>query len=141
MLVAPGSDPPASLSGGQHARRSPVIDHDPGFSSQIGRDLCLSNHPDPSPLTRRRETRGLVHELDVKSHEIRSKLLEVEYPKYIEIVSAASFRELHQMFVKLSTSTPLGMMSPAFEAKDICLGKIFATFDLVCKACNVYHHF
>ena len=68
-------------------------------------------------------------------------MFEAEYLKPMWVVSAASFRELHQTFVKLSTWGPHGMTPPVFKVQDIRLGKIFATYGLVCKACYVYHHF
>ena len=72
-----------------------AIGHDQGFALQIVREFCQTNHSDLPPSTRRRETRGLVHNLAVKLQEICRKLLEVEYPKLIEIVTATSFGELH----------------------------------------------
>jgi hypothetical protein len=129
------------LDGDQHAGRSLVIAHDPGFAPQIVRELCLSKHPDPPPSTGRKVTRGLVHTLAVRSEEIRGKLFEVEYPKPIRVASVASFNDLHAIFVKLSTWDPHGMTSPAFEAQYIHRGKIFAMFGRVCEACYVYHRF
>ena len=66
VLVTPGSDPSASLDGGQHVGRSLVIDHDPGVASKIVRELCQADHRNPSLPTMWRETLGLVHDLAAK---------------------------------------------------------------------------
>ena len=42
-------------------------------------------------------------------------------------------------FGDLSKSAPLGLAHSTFGPHDIHLGKIFATFGLVCEACYVYH--
>ena len=135
MLITPGLEAPAFLGVGQHMDRSLVIVHDLGFASQIVREIYQAKHRDPPPLTTRRETLGLVHSLAVTLQEIRKKLFEVEYPRPIEVVFAASFGALHQIFAKLSTRSPLDMAHPASKAQDIHLCKIFTTFGLVCKAC------
>ena len=97
MLIDQGNDPPASLGGGQHKGCSLVIDHASGFASHIVRELCHAvQHL--LPKTRRSKTRGLVFDLAVGSKEICQKRFEVKFSRPIEVVSAASFGELHRIY-------------------------------------------
>ena len=102
MLIAPGGELPTSLGCGQYKGPSLVTDNAPGISPLIVRELYHSvQHPSPS--TGRRKTPGRAHDLAVRLQDIYQKLFEVEFSRPIEVVSAASFRELHHIIWTLFT--------------------------------------
>ena len=69
-------------------------------------------------------------------------MFEDEFPSAIGVVESVPFLEMHNSFTFLSRLVPSGLDPSALEScvqQDIHLGGIFATFELVCEACYVYH--